>query len=196
MKRGQIQREKSDFLERLKIEKNIQEVERLDYKNRKDRINNAYFKLQNDLYGKEGYDAINLESGYIMLIRNMNKYKDTSGRYLYTASIRQTNEETYTEYGESFGYNIAFTTPSRLSDLVVSKDSNPNSNRIVHSLQMLLSRKVSSLEKSQNEYGLIDIGGVNLDGSIIENSQRDGVSRALINQLNMLGAKKLDSLER
>lgn len=196
MKRAQLQREKSDFFDRIKVDQYMQKRAQLDYKERQDRINNSYFKYQNDFYGKEGYDAINLESGYIMLIRNMKKYKDTSGRYLYTASIRQTNEETYTEYGEPMGYDIAFTTPSRLSDLVASKDNNSNSNRIVKSLQMLLSKSVDSLEKSQNANGLIDIGGVDLNGSIIENSQRYGVSNALLNQINKLGARRLDSLER
>lgn len=196
MKRAQIDRGKSDFLERIKIDQNMQKLSQLDYEERKDRINNAYFRYQNDFYGKEGYDAINLESGYIMLIRNMKKYKDNFGRYLYTAYIRQTNEETYTEYGEPIGYSIAFTTPSRLSDLVASKDSNETSGRIVQSLQMLLSKSVNSLEKAQNVNGLIDIGGIDLNGSIIENSQRYGVSSALVNQINILGAKKLDSLER
>lgn len=196
MKRAQLQKEKSDFLDRIKVDQYMQKRAQLDYKERQDRINNSYFKYQNDFYGKEGYDAINLESGYIMLIRNMKKFKDTSGRYLYTAYIRQTNEETYTEYGEPIGYSIAFTTPSRLSDLVESKDNNPNSNRIVKSLQMLLSRSVNSLEKTQNVNDLIDIGGIDLNGSVIENSPRYGVSSALVNQINKLGAKKLDSLER
>ena len=196
MKRAQLQKEKSDFLDRIKVDQYMKKRAQLDYKERQDRINNSYFKYQNDFYGKEGYDAINLESGYIMLIRNMKKFKDTSGRYLYTAYIRQTNEETYTEYGEPIGYSIAFTTPSRLSDLVKSKDNNPNSNRIVKSLQMLLSRSVNSLEKTQNVNDLIDIGGIDLNGSVIENSPRYGVSSALVNQINKLGAKKLDSLER
>lgn len=153
MKRAQLQKEKSDFLDRIKVDQYMKKRAQLDYKERQDRINNSYFKYQNDFYGKEGYDAINLESGYIMLIRNMKKFKDT-------------------------------------------KDNNPNSNRIVKSLQMLLSRSVNSLEKTQNVNDLIDIGGIDLNGSVIENSPRYGVSSALVNQINKLGAKKLDSLER
>ena len=195
---GKIQREQIQrgFLEKIKMDKNLQRKNELDCRVRQNRINSAYFKKYTGLDGKEGYDAINLESGYIMLIRNMKRYRDNFGRYLYTAYIRQTNKESYTKYIKPNGYNIAFTTPSRLSDLVESKDINPNSNRIVKSLQMLLSRSVNSLEKTQNVNGLIDIGGIDINGSVIENSQRYGGSNALVSQINKLGAKKLDFLER
>ena len=190
-----LQKEK-DFADRLFYSSQSEEQIKANYENKMRRIKEPYFRRVKDLYGKEGYDAINLESGNIMLIRNMKKYKDTSGRYLYTASVRQTNEETYTEYDDSRGFNIAFTIPSRLLDLIESKDNKPSSNRIVKALQILLSKSVDILERTQNANGLIDIGGVDLNGRIIENSPRYGVSSALVNQINKLGARKLDSLER
>lgn len=172
------------------IKKQIEMNQRI----KQERLQNPYFKYTSDISGKEGYDAINLNSGNIMLIRQMKKYKDSSGRYLYTAYIRDTNEDTYTEYANPIGYQIAFTTPGRLSDIVQNTDS--QSRTYKNSIQRMLTEKFQQLDKHINLSGLIDIGGVDFDGRIIENTEKDGVSKALIEQIQRLGGRKLEEIEQ
>lgn len=161
---------------------------------KRERLQNPYFKYTSDISGREGYDAINLSSGSIMLIRQVKKYKDSSGRYLYTAYIRDTNEDTYTEYATPIGYQVAFTAPGRLADIVQNMDN--KSQTYKNSIQKMLSIKFQELEKNNNTRGLIDIGGVDFDGKIIENTEKDGVSLALIEQIHRLGGRKLEEIEQ
>lgn len=176
------------------ISESIKRQIEMNQRIKQERLQNPYFKNISDINGKEGYDAINLSSGNIMLIRQMKKYKDNSGRYLYTAYIRDTNEDAYTEYANSIGYQIAFTTPGRLSDIVQNTDS--QSLVYKNSIQKMLSMKFQQLQKNNNIIGLIDIGGVDFDGRIIENNEKNSVSKALIEQIQRLGGRKLEEIEQ
>ena len=189
---AKINKEKID--KPWEISESIKRQIEMNQRIKRERLQNPYFKYTSDISGREGYDAINLSSGSIMLIRQVKKYKDSSGRYLYTAYIRDTNEDTYTEYATPIGYQVAFTAPGRLADIVQNMDN--KSQTYKNSIQKMLSIKFQQLEKNNNTRGLIDIGGVDFDGKIIENTEKDGVSLALIEQIHRLGGRKLEEIEQ
>lgn len=177
-----------------KIDDSIKNQIEMNQKIKQQRLQNPYFKYIEDYNGREGYDSINLTSGHILLIRQIKKYKDSSGRYLYTAYIRETNEDPYTEYADPIGYQVAFTTPGRLRDIVQNKDA--KSQFYKKSIQKMLSTKFQQLDRNSNISGLIDIGGVNFDGEIIENTEKNGISGVLISQIQKLGGRRLEEIEQ
>ena len=181
----------AEFRRRLEIDKNIKENQEYDLKKRNERLRNSYFKQENR-FGKEGYDAINLNDGSIMIIRDMQKFKDNNGRYLYTAYIRTVNEDAYTEYNYPLGNQIVFTTPRRLSDIISDQKNN---QAVVQSVQKMLSDACTFIDYKGAD-GLLDIGGVLADGRIVQNSERNGISSSIVNKIKSLGAKSMEEMDR
>lgn len=185
-------RQENEFRTRLKILEGIHK--NIEFKNRQkqQRLNNPYFKRQ-DGFGtnpKEGYDAINLNDGKIMVIRNIEKFRDFNGRYLYTAYIREEDTESYTEYVPPIGKQIVFTVPGRLSDIISNQDMNRN---LTNSIQKMLSNAASFLEKNEVK-GIVDVGGVLTNGQIVENSERFGISKAITGKIQSLGATPIKNI--
>lgn len=181
--------EEIDF--RNRIEANISYENNITYTldERERRKNNPYFISK----GEEEYDLVNLENGKIITLRNMTKAKDTSGRYLYTAYVSEQEREGYTELlNVPTGHQIAFTTPTRLADLVNMQMQDTQMKNILIKVQKLLSQSMNDIEKLDLYRGLIDIGGVSLDGRIIKNTEKDGVSRPIIDKIQSLGGRAVD----
>ncbi len=187
--RSEKARREAEFKRGLEIDKSIEENRRYQMQKRNDRLKIPYFKRE-DGFGTEGYDAINLNDGNIMLIRNMQKFKDSTGRYLYTAFVRQVNEDSYTEYNSPIGNQVAFTTPGRLSDIVADQN---NQQIVVKAIQKMLSNACSFIDEKEPK-GLIDIGGVLNDGRIVQNSERNGISSAITSKIKSLGAKSMEDM--
>ncbi len=192
------EKQHSKFLEELKLNEQIQERESFEQEKRNARLNQPYVKMTRGIYGGEGYDIVDTNTGNILIMRNMKKFKDSSGRYMYTAQIRDTNEDTYTEYdpvlNSSYSKTIAFTMPTRLSDIVANQNL-PQYKQYSNTLQWLISNTYSKI--NFKDRSLIDIGGVSYQGQYFtENSEKFGVSQALVSKLKSLGAKKIEERTR
>lgn len=158
------------------------------------RLAEPYFKYNSGFTQTEGYDLINTKTGNILLLRGMKKYKDTNGRYLYTAYVRSTDEDGYTDFSTPLGYQIAFTTPTRLADIIANQKT-PYNRAIAQAIQRMISNSYQTIEKS-NPDGLIDIGGISNDGRIIKNNPAYGVSTEIANKIKELGGTQMEEKDR
>ena len=189
--RNEKARQEEEFRRRLQTDEIIEENRRYEQQKRNDRLKNPYFKRM-DGFGNEGYDIINDKTGDIILLRNMKKFKDLNGRYLYTAFMRSSNEDAYTEYNIPLGHEIIFTTPGRLADIIENQNLNQT---MVKALQNALSVSCIQLDRNPPRE-MIDIGGITSDGNWVENTERNGISKALVEKIKSLGAKGINELEQ
>ncbi len=186
----EAKRQEDKFRESLRIKEEEARQQQWIMKEQQQRIQNSYFKSINN---SENYDLTNVETGTILTIRNIKKYKDENGRYLYKAKINEVRDENYTDFFEPVGYDVTFTVPGRLYN-IVNDSSNPTNEIIRKNLQKLLSHSYGVLENN-NVDSVIDLGGILPDGRIIKNNK--GISQPLYSKiLELGGSTSIDDLER
>ena len=103
------------------------------------------------------YNAVNINTGEILRIRNTNKVcKDINGTYLYTADIENT-EHDYDAKILGTGYSVCFELYTRLEDIV-------NSNNIEEIEKVL--ELLSDSQNFQDKDNLKYIGKLNKNGQV------------------------------
>lgn len=192
IRENQKNRQEAAFRESLRIDKIQEENKSYQEKISKERLQDPYFKQTNLPSGRLSFDLINLEDAHIILIRDIKKFKDADGRYLYKAKMRETWEDSYTEYTpDILGNDVVFTVPGRLEDIIQGSDQ--RSVQIKGAMQGLLSRKACEM-KDRSIRDCIDLGGVAENGAVIENTEAFGVSRGLVDRINSFGAKTMEEI--
>ncbi len=66
---------------------------------------------------------------------------------------------------------------------------------MVKALQNALSVSCIQLDRNPPRE-MIDIGGITSDGNWVENTERNGISKALVEKIKSLGAKGINELEQ
>ena len=152
------------------------------------RMENPFIKGGLDKFQAEQYDGVNLTNGEILRIRAVNKItKDASGRYVYTAQLASTSDEKDVElFSPDVKVPVVFTLPYILNDIVNTEYEATYKKQLEKAVLDLLSngyQKNITPEGECDVSELHDIGGINKDGSVIENSQENGVSQVVISKI-------------
>lgn len=141
-------------------------------------INNVFLKqrvLHDQNYEKKyhDYDGTKTDNGKILRIRKLTKVgKDKSGRYLYTAFLREAHsednlEKVYSQDEEPVGLPVCFTLDGRFEDIV--ENQNPIEMKKV--LDMLSSRETFDRNWNKLNYiGHLDINTGKIDRDVYNNS--------------------------
>lgn len=189
-RRHQIQMEKEQIYraeqrKQFEAQQKLYEAERR--KTIQERLSHPYFSKIPSYDNFEQYDGINLSTGDILRLRNVQKIGKAGGTYLYTGFMKNTpNEHDVDYFGEDNipdGYPITFETDLRLEDIAASEDLQ-QINQIL-SLLATDTKKLSSLTLSY-------IGKLSKDGIITREQQsRNPVISNRIEQLKQEFRQKL-----
>ena len=181
-------REKAEIEKSIKRQKNDKKINSEFANKIKLRMENPFIKGGLDKFQAEQYDGVNLTNGEILRIRAVNKItKDASGRYVYTAQLASTSDEKDVElFSPDVKVPVVFTLPYILNDIVNTEYEATYKKQLEKAVLDLLSngyQKNITPEGECDVSELHDIGGINKDGSVIENSQENGVSQVVISKI-------------
>lgn len=129
------------------------------------------------------YDGININTGDILRIRNVDKigkmiFQNGEQTYLYSAFLNNTPNEDDVELlndnGMQNGYSVCFELPNRLEDMII----NNNKEQILEILKLL-----SDYKNFENSNELKYIGKINADGraTITEMSETQEINKKVQN---------------
>lgn len=181
-------REKAEIEKSIKRQKNDKKINSEFANKIKLRMENPFIKGGLDKFQAEQYDGVNLTNGEILRIRAVNKItKDASGRYVYTAQLASTSDEKDVElFSPDVKVPVVFTLPYILNDIVNTEYEATYKKQLERAVLELLSagyKKNLTPEGKCDVSTLHDIGGINKDGSVIENSPENGVSQVVISKI-------------
>lgn len=181
-------REKAEIEKSIKRQKNDKKINSEFANKIKLRMENPFIKGGLDKFQAEQYDGVNLTNGEILRIRAVNKItKDASGRYVYTAQLASTSDEKDVElFSPDVKVPVVFTLPYILNDIVNTEYEATYKKQLEKAVLDLLSngyQKNLTPEGKCDVSTLHDIGGINKDGSVIENSPENGVSQVVISKI-------------
>ena len=181
-------RQKEENARNTRMQKNINKLRAEGQKKIEARMANPFIRGGLDKFQAEQYDGVNTSNGEILRIRAVNKIaKDASGRYVYTAQLASTSDEQNVElFSPDVKVPVVFTLPYRLNDIVNTEYEATYKKQLEKAVLNLLSagyQKNITPEGECDVSELHDIGGINKDGSVIENSQENGVSQVVISKI-------------
>ena len=181
-------RQKEENARNTRMQKNINKLRAEGQKKIEARMANPFIRGGLDKFQAEQYDGVNTSNGEILRIRAVNKIaKDASGRYVYTAQLASTSDEQNVElFSPDVKVPVVFTLPYRLNDIVNTEYEATYKKQLEKAVLDLLSngyQKNITPEGECDVSTLHDIGGINKDGSVIENSQENGVSQVVISKI-------------
>lgn len=136
-----------------------------------ERVRKPY--LRGGLYKGYGemYDGINLNSGEILRVRNVTKVaKDASGRYIYTASVNSTPNNSDVELLDAnINMPVVFTLPYRLNDIVNTKYDENTKEQLKMGILALLSAGIKDYENIYNKDNsrMYNLGGITKSGQLL-----------------------------
>lgn len=181
-------REKAEIEKSIKRQKNDKKINSEFANKIKLRMENPFIKGGLDKFQAEQYDGVNLTNGEILRIRAVNKItKDASGRYVYTAQLASTSDEKDVElFSPDVKVPVVFTLPYILNDIVNTEYEATYKKQLEKAVLDLLSNGYQKNITPEGECDVSElhgIGGINKDGSVIENSQENGVSQVVISKI-------------
>ena len=181
-------RKKEENARNTRMQKNINKLRAEGQKKIEARMANPFIRGGLDKFQAEQYDGVNTTNGEILRIRAVNKIaKDASGRYVYTAQLASTSDEQNVElFSPDVKVPVVFTLPYRLNDIVNTEYDAGYKKQLEKAVLDLLSngyQKNITPEGMCDVSELHDIGGINKDGSVIENSPENGVSQVVISKI-------------
>lgn len=181
-------RKKEEDARNTRMQKNINKLRAEGQKKIEARMANPFIRGGLDKFQAEQYDGVNTSNGEILRIRAVNKIaKDASGRYVYTAQLASTSDEQNVElFSPDVKVPVVFTLPYRLNDIVNTEYDAGYKKQLEKAVLDLLSagyQKNITPEGECDVSTLHDIGGINKDGSVIENSPENGVSQVVISKI-------------
>ena len=184
-------RDRESKARRDQTQKNINKMNAQREKQINERLNNPFIRGGIDRYQTEQYNGVNTSNGEILRIRAVNKIaKDASGRYVYTAQIASTPDETDVElFSPEAKVPVIFTLPYRMNDIINTDYDLNYKQQLEKAVLNLLSvgyQKNLTADGRCDTSILHDIGGINKDGKVIENTQENGVSKVVISKITEL----------
>ena len=184
-------RDRESKARRDQTQKNINKMNAQREKQINERLNNPFIRGGIDRYQTEQYNGVNTSNGEILRIRAVNKIaKDASGRYVYTAQIASTPYETDVElFSPEAKVPVIFTLPYRMNDIINTDYDLNYKQQLEKAVLNLLSvgyQKNLTADGRCDTSILHDIGGINKDGKVIENTQENGVSKVVISKITEL----------
>lgn len=160
-----------------------------------DRLNNPFIKGGIGKDKKEKYDGVDMNDGRILRIREVEKItKDTTGRYIYTARLSSTPQMGDTEILSDNGVPVVFTLPYRFNDIVNTDYDIQYKQKLIKTVLRLLSEGHANNYTKTGQFDvsvLHDIGGIDKDGNIIENTSEQ-VSPIIMSKIVQLQSEYLE----
>lgn len=180
--------DREEFIESIDAREYLQEQQEI----RNQRIQNPTIQYR-DMHSRNGevyenYDGININTGEILKLRNMDKIgRDENGTYLYSGYIYNTKNTTDLEFLDLEKQNIAsyvcFELPRRLSDIVME-----NNREDIQRLLELLSDEKNYENKQELKY----IGRIDSKNMVT----RDNVASSIAIQDKIEELKRMQQIER
>ena len=180
-------------LKQKQLLKKIEEGKRELIEKRKqsiNKINNPVLMGGVDKYNIEYYHGTNMLNGEVLRIRGIKIVgKDMTGTYIYTANLTSTpNMHDVEKFLDKSGVPVVFTLPYKLNDIVNSQYDENYKDQLKRAILQVLSVGYGRNVDENGQYNnktLNDIGGIDKNGNIIQNTT-DKVSEVVVMNIREL----------